>query len=34
MTSRLTAFSEANGNYPEDYAISGFSNVTAGDIYW
>jgi len=32
MTSRLTAFSETNGIYSEDYAISGFSNVTAGSI--
>ena len=33
MTSRLTTFSEPKGIYSEDYAISGFSNVTAFDNY-
>ena len=33
MTSRLTAFSEASSIYSEDYTMSGFSNVTAGNIY-
>ena len=33
MTNRLTALSEANCIYYEDYAMSGFSNVTAGNIY-
>ena len=33
LTSRLTAFSEANDIYSQNYAMSGFSNVTAGNIY-
>ena len=33
MTSRLTVFSEANSIYSEYYTMSGFSNVTAGNIY-